>query len=79
MAQTVMDKIEALEHLTGITRNGNEGASARISAIRTAAELQDWMSPTKVQVLHLHELLGSSDEGAQSPIRTTWQDDAIDV
>ena len=78
MAAAIMDKYEALQHLTGMARNDGEAASARISAIKTTSELQDWLAPQKVQVLHLYELL-SSDDGTQSTIRKTWSDDAIDV
>lgn len=81
MAKTVMDKIEALEVLTGITRNDGEGANARIAAIRTAAELQSWNAPQQIQVMHLHELLSTSDDTSdETNVRASWADDeAIDA
>jgi hypothetical protein len=81
MAKTVMDKIEALEVLTGITRNDGEGANARIAAIRTAAELQSWNAPQQIQVMHLHELLSTSDETSdETNVRSSWaEEDAIEA
>ena len=81
MVAAIMDKYEALQHLTGMARNDGEAASSRISAIKTTAELQDWLSPQKVQVLHLHELLSTSDDTSDdASVRSSWSDeDAIDA
>jgi hypothetical protein len=57
-AERMFTKAKALAILGDIAQ-GNEAAVARISAIKTTAELQDWLSPTKVQVMHLHELLST--------------------
>ena len=78
--ESILTKAKALAILGSIAQ-GNEAAMARISAIKTTAELQDWLSPQKVQVLHLHELLSTSDDtNDDTGVRPSWADeDAIDA
>jgi hypothetical protein len=79
-AERMLTKAKALAILGDIAQ-GNEAAVARISAIKTTAELQDWLSPQKIQVMHLHELLSTSEEtSGESSVRASWADeDAIDA
>ena len=79
-AERMLTKAKALAILGDIAQ-GNDAAVARISAIKTTAELQDWLSPQKIQVMHLHELLSTSEEtSGESSVRSSWADeDAIDA